>query len=592
MRITGKIRQMLKCHIQFRHYGTYLETSQASHIKGQNLHQVIDHSLLRKIWKPPVSCSKITHMVRLIKSLAGILATETVLTRRNQGTETNGKGTAVCKLCGIADETNLHMLCECTGNTELVTERRSWISKMRSVVKGTLVKYMNTIQLDVLLSLWNVDEMGKINKWVSDDRNLEATGIDPILLQLRVLIDKQKGVDNHMYGITTTAWREFLEDLLGIPPSIALKFQADLHRCTQNAIDKMWKARNLARHGMTSPHDLWELRVFEDAIRAWKSEADRQGRDMLDGAEERIRALPRKQKLTWVHNRLRKQKGIKEFWSTVPAWTGVDAEADRDLEMVADKESGTVGQLPPDIPSKVQVRVEREKERKQSYLEQYFTGGNSSIVTTRNASDAANCSAIGLGPRLSSTHSKKRVASVDLLQKTSKTSKTQISPSKEPLQASKPSQLEVTEADRLIMEDQAQLEEEDQVGDRPRTAVAPSQLTLISGVSEAARTVIARKKEEAITLKEKRKKARQEGGQVEQETNKKQKCKQSENLRKRNIVEEEEQTGPNKRQKSNATKRGIMEVEEAEEANSSKRKKSEGQDGCKQLGCSTHKGIS
>ena len=58
------------------------------------------------------------------------------------------------------------------------------------------------------------------NPWVSDDRrNLEAPGIDPILLQLRVLIDKQKGVDNHMYGITTTAWREFLEGALGIPPS-------------------------------------------------------------------------------------------------------------------------------------------------------------------------------------------------------------------------------------------------------------------------------------------------------------------------------------------------------------------------------------
>ena len=49
MRITGKLRQMLKYHIQFRHYGTYLETSQASHIRGQNLHQVIDQSLLRKI---------------------------------------------------------------------------------------------------------------------------------------------------------------------------------------------------------------------------------------------------------------------------------------------------------------------------------------------------------------------------------------------------------------------------------------------------------------------------------------------------------------------------------------------------------------
>ena len=40
MRITGNLRQMLKCHIQFRHYGTYLETSQASHIKGQNLGKI------------------------------------------------------------------------------------------------------------------------------------------------------------------------------------------------------------------------------------------------------------------------------------------------------------------------------------------------------------------------------------------------------------------------------------------------------------------------------------------------------------------------------------------------------------------------
>ena len=67
MRITGKIRQMLKCHIQFRHYGTSLETSQASHIKGQNLHQVIDHSLLRKIWKPKESISQ-TPQVALFRA--------------------------------------------------------------------------------------------------------------------------------------------------------------------------------------------------------------------------------------------------------------------------------------------------------------------------------------------------------------------------------------------------------------------------------------------------------------------------------------------------------------------------------------------
>ena len=234
------------------------------------------------------------------------------------------------------------MLCECTGNTELVTERRIWISKMRKVVKGTLSNYMNPAQLAVLMSLWNVDEMGKINQWVSDDRlNLEAPRTDPILLQLRVLIDMQKGVDNHMYGITTTAWREFLEDSLNIPPSIALKFQASLHRCTQYAIDKMWKERNFARHGKTSPSEIWEHRVFEEDIRSWKNEANRKGRDLLEGAEERIRALPRKQKLTWVHNRLRGQKGIKEFWSKAPTRPDVDAEVGRDLEL-DDLESGNV----------------------------------------------------------------------------------------------------------------------------------------------------------------------------------------------------------------------------------------------------------
>ena len=71
---------------------------------------------------------------------------------------------------------------------------------------------------------------------------------------------------------------------------------------------------------------------------------------MLEGAEVRIRALPRKEKLTWVHNRLRNQKGLKEFWSTVPVRPGVDGEVGRDLELVADPESGNVGLIPSDLP--------------------------------------------------------------------------------------------------------------------------------------------------------------------------------------------------------------------------------------------------
>ena len=132
---------------------------------------------------------------------------------------------------------------------------------------------------------------------------------------------------------------------------------------------------------------------------------------MLEGAEERIRALPRKQKLTWVHNRLRGQNGIKEFWSTAPARSDVDAEVGRDLELV-DLETGNVGQIPPDLrtPDREQKRREREKERKQSYLDQYFSGGSKG--TKQKVLEATTVPALGLGTRRSS--SKKRIASGDL----------------------------------------------------------------------------------------------------------------------------------------------------------------------------------
>ena len=113
-----------------------------------------------------------------------------------------------------------------------------------------------------------MDELGKVNHWVSDTSiNLEVAVNDPTLLQLRVLIDKQNGVDNHMYGITSTEWRVFLENSLEIPPAIALKFQTDLHKCTKTAIQYytaaihiLWNARNTAVHGKTTPSELWTKR--------------------------------------------------------------------------------------------------------------------------------------------------------------------------------------------------------------------------------------------------------------------------------------------------------------------------------------------
>ena len=95
------------------------------------------------------------------------------------------------------------------------------------------------------------------------------------------------------------------------------------------------------------------------------------------------------------------------------------------------------------------------------------------LLVTKKASEATTVPATGLGP--SSSHNKKRIASGDLRQKASKT---QIVPSKDlnEYANTRSNQLEGTEVDRLILEDQAQLEEENQGGDRPRAAAAPSQL--------------------------------------------------------------------------------------------------------------------
>jgi len=195
--------------------------------------------------------------------MAGILATETVLTRRNKGTSINGLDMAICKVCGEAEETNLHMLCECTGQIDLITERKVWISKMRTVIKTTLSKYMSKEQLKVFLELWSLDGNGKLSGWITDERlNLEAATNDPMLLKLKVLIDQQKGVDNHMYGITTTGWRDILEDSLSLSPESALAFQVALHKETQVGIQSMWQARNVVRHAMISLVLAWEIRTF------------------------------------------------------------------------------------------------------------------------------------------------------------------------------------------------------------------------------------------------------------------------------------------------------------------------------------------
>ena len=90
--------------------------------------------------------------------------------------------------------------------------------------------------------------------------------------------------------------------------------------------------------------------------------------------------------------------GFVEFWNTVPVLNVMAAEVGLGLGMDVGREPVRVGQIPPDLPNKGQIRGERGKERKQSLLERYFNKANLSTDTTRNASDVANVHSIGPSP--------------------------------------------------------------------------------------------------------------------------------------------------------------------------------------------------
>ncbi len=61
-----------------------------------------------------------------------------------------------------------------------------------------------------------------------------------------------------------------------------------------------------------------------------------------------------------MHNRLKNQKSITEFWTKIPTLKveGLGPGLGGELDTCRD------GLQPPDLPLKVQIRVERSKERK------------------------------------------------------------------------------------------------------------------------------------------------------------------------------------------------------------------------------------
>ena len=394
-----------------------------------------------------------------------------------------------------------------------------------------------------------------------------------------------------MYGITSTEWRVFLENSLEIPPAIALKFQTDLHKCTQAAIHILWKARNSAVHGKTTPSELWELRIFEEAIHTWKSEVERKGQTMVEGAEARIRSLPSKQKLKWVKNRLTKQKSITEFWSKSQA---PHVEVEIGIEVGGEPQAGRGAVQPPDLSTKAQRREEHRQERnssqpskKQCTMEKFFPKKDQAGTTTRVqekgsiSTNKKRTAIVANQPKCKNLAGTGREA--DALERQIEDDQHQIGEDR--INSIRRSQLQRTEEHRL--------EALGKLQQRLKERQESEELKLRELEQEALGKLQQRLKEmqdsEEIKLRELEQEAR---GKLKQRLKERQ---ESEEIKLRELEQDKRKKRHQRTTKyrpDQKRKRVIEDQNVFVNSGLSRRQQTNGQDGCAQLACSTHKGIS
>ena len=469
---------------------------------------------------------------------------------------------------------------------------------MKKVIKTNMSKHMSNEQLKVFLELWSLDGNGKLNGWLTDERlNLEAATKDPVLLKLRVLIDQQKGVENHMYGITTTRWRDFLEESLLLPPEKALAFQGALHKETQVGIHNMWQARNVARHALISHAQTWEISTFEDAISIWKKDLERRGRIPVEGAEARIRSWSRPKRLTWMHNKMNNQTSITEFmFPSQSSNTGVSVVAVGGVVQTVvpgsglglDTGSGSGLGLGRGQPSsgptrKVQDRIDH---RKQRTLDRYVKkavdvpkvmdsslGANLGRVVPGHlswdpgATELRIRKQIGSGPLDESEIMEQNIEedqvriqeanSSDVTQSKAKVTRSITGAERSQIEANRQNALAIREEKRKLVE----TKEAENIAKRKKVHSAAA--------------------EKALEKSDHQKRTRDEHSKI-------QVVRSGDRKRKRKRVEPNKRVSLGEGKKKREREEPHINIPNAE----GKRKKTDGKDGCNQLGSSTHKGIS
>jgi hypothetical protein len=338
---------------------------------------------------------------------------------------------------------------------------------------------------------------------------------------------------------------------------------------------------------MTTPYELWELKTFEAAIRSWKADAERKGKVLVEGSEAAIRAWSRKQKLKWVQNRLKNQKSITEYLTTIPA---LHIEEGLGLRLGGELELGRVSPPPPDLPLKAQTRVERCLERKQnqqsqmqqSQIQTYFQPKDKVVTVNPTTGKRGSANKRDFESEAHNQQpSKKQVLGeiggydTDELNRQIAVDHNQIEEGRQSrsLAIQLQVQMPVTLHETSILKCKGFNTLQGSQTNSKKNRAEESQSTEISEISVNVRAMIAEKKREALKKLEfslQKRKATEMA--IEREKKRKQPT---------------EIHSPELKQQRMSEETNVQAHESL-----SKRQKTDGQSGCEQLACSTHKGIS
>lgn len=152
-----------------------------------------------------------------------------------------GHTPSTCKLCGEADETNVHAILHCTGDQLQVQERLQLVADVRSTLLAAMPG--GKVILDMLIRT----KEGKLVDFGSEEDWDQVCGNTALAGGLQAALMEHHGWEGMLRGGASKKLRQVLEERGGLQPEKALQLARRLLSVVAKGGHAVWKARCTAR---------------------------------------------------------------------------------------------------------------------------------------------------------------------------------------------------------------------------------------------------------------------------------------------------------------------------------------------------------